>query len=417
MKRRDFINTFGLGAGAAVATGIAGCGGGNSETAQQVAGGKDSTKTGSGVEAIKKYTAIGATGLKMSDISMGCGGLDNPYVVERALDLGINYFDTAPDYSSGQSEETLGKVFADPAKRDGCIVVSKLCKMGRYGGHFPPGTPEADLIAEVEGSLTRLQTDHIDILQIHAIAERENDSPRLTDPEMLSAVAKLKEQGKVGHLGITSHGPYGMEDLLVQAIESGHYAMIMPAFNFMEHPRLSEVLKKAQENNVGVVAMKTLAGARLEDLTRFEGVSGRIPEAAFKWVFTHPEVNGLVVTMRSTAEVEFFVASSGKRFTAADQEILEKYADAVWSQYCRTGCGDCLAHCPHGVAVADILRYDMYFTSYQDHLQAMTKYHRLPAAAKPYACTSCDGPCLAGCTFGLPVRERLIQAGQRLDLV
>ncbi|HUU46672.1 MAG TPA: aldo/keto reductase [Acidobacteriota bacterium] len=415
MKRRDFISTFGIGAGAAVATGIAGCGGGG-ETAQQAAGGNDSTKAGDSAAGIKKYAAIGATGLKMSDISMGCGALDNPYVVERALDLGINYFDTAPDYGSGQSEEALGKVFADPAKRDGCIIVSKLCKMGRYGGHFPPGTSEADLIAEVEGSLTRLQTDHIDILQVHAIAEREDDGPRLIDPEMLSAVAKLKEQGKVLHLGTTSHGPHGMEDLLIQAIESGHYEMIMAAFNFMEHPRLSEVLKKAQEHNVGVVAMKTLAGAKLEDLSGFKGETGSIPEAAFKWVFTHPEVTGLVVTMRTTAEVEFFAASSGKRFTAADQKILDQYADAVWSHYCRTGCGDCLAHCPHGVAVADVLRYDMYYTSYRDHLQALSKYHQLPAGAKPNACTSCDGPCLAGCQFGLPVRERLIQAAERLHL-
>jgi hypothetical protein len=58
----------------------------------------------------------------------------------------------------------------------------------------------------------------------------------------------------------------------------------------------------------------------------------------------------------------------------------------------------------------------MYFTSYKEHLTALTKYHQLPDHVKPYACTDCSGPCLAGCKFGLPVRERLIQAKERLEL-
>jgi aryl-alcohol dehydrogenase-like predicted oxidoreductase len=415
MKRRDFINKFGLSAGAVVAAGITGCGNG-AETAQETTeAAKDTTATKPAAVGIQTYTAIGATGLKMSDISMGCGGLSNPYTVEHAIDVGINYFDTAPDYGSGASEEALGKVFAESSKRDKCIIVSKYCKKGRYGVHLDRGTPEAEIIEEVEGSLKRLQTDRIEFMMVHAIGERENDRERLLDPEMLSATAKLKEQGKILHLATSSHGPNDMEGLLIDAIESGYYDMFMPALNFMEFPKLGDVLAKAKERNVGVVAMKTLAGAEEEDLSKFKDENTSLAEAAFKWVFTQPAVCGLVITMKSALEIDMFVAASGQRFSAADRKVLDEYSNSIWSQYCRTGCGDCQSHCPHGVAVASILRYDMYFSSYRDHLKALTEYRDLPAAMKPNACAECDAPCNKGCQFGVPVQARLLQAAEHLE--
>jgi predicted aldo/keto reductase-like oxidoreductase len=205
-----------------------------------------------------------------------------------------------------------------------------------------------------------------------------------------------------------------MEDLLILAIESGHFDLIMPAFNFMEHPRLTEVLAKAKEHNVGVVAMKTLAGASEEDLSKFQNGSSSLSEAAFKWVFTHPAVCGLVVTMRSAAQIDEYVAASGKRFSEVDRRLLDDYSNEVWAHYCRTGCGDCQSLCPQGVAVASILRYDMYFTSYNEHLKALKEYRELPAAMKPHGCAECDGPCTRGCSFGVPVQARVLEAARRL---
>ena len=415
MKRRDFISTFGLGAGAVVAAGITGCGNGAETAEQQTETTKDTTAARGQTTGIQSYAAIGATGLKMSDISMGCGSLDNPYIVEHAIELGINYFDTAPDYGGGGSESTLGKVFSQSSKRDRCIVASKFCRQGGYGVHMDAGTPEAEIMEAVEGSLKRLRTDRIEFMQVHGIGERDNDLERLLDPQMLSASVKLKEQGKVLHLGMASHGPNDLEGYLMRAIESGHYSMVMPALNFMEHPRLTHVLAKAKERNVGVVAMKVLAGAKAEDLSKFKDENTSLAEAAFKWVFTHPAVSGLVISMKSTADVDRYVAASGKRFSAADRKMLDDYANTVWADYCRTGCGDCQSRCPHGVAVASILRYEMYFTSYRDHLKALTGYRDLPAAAKPHACADCDGPCTSGCPFGVPVRSRLLEAAHHLE--
>jgi predicted aldo/keto reductase-like oxidoreductase len=416
MRRRDFINKFGLSAGALVTAGIAGCGNG-ADTAQEQTGTAADTVAGKrSVARIQSYRDIGATGLKMSDISMGCGSLSNPYVVDHAIDIGINYFDTGPDYGSGGSEATLGKVFRQSSKRDKCIVASKFATKGKYSIHkMDPGTPVADIIEVVERSLNRLNTDHIEFMQVANIGEDDDDLDRLLDSELLSAMVKLKEQGKVLHLGLATHGPHDLAGYMIRAIESGHYGMIMPAMNFMEHPKLSDALAKAEEHSVGVVAMKTLAGARGEDLSKYKDENTSLAEAAFKWVFSHSAVSGLVISMNSVADVDLYVAASGKRFSAIDRKILDDYSGAVWSQYCRTGCGDCQSHCPHGVAVASVLRYDMYFSSYRDHLKALTEYRDLPEAMKPRACADCSGPCNAGCQFGVPVQARLLEAAERLE--
>lgn len=409
MERRKFIRNLGLGAAAVAATGVAGC-------SVDKAGQKSAQTTPRTPLGIQQYREIGSTGLKMSDISMGLGGLDNPYVIEHALDLGINYFDTAPDYLNGQSEITLGKALKDPAKRDKAIICTKFCERGAYGLHLDLGSPEEDFIRALEGSLQRLNTDRIEFVQVHAIGERVNDRPRLTDPPLLAAVEKLKEQGKMLHLSVSSHGPHCMEDCLLDAIESGHFASFMPALNFMRHERLHEVLTRAEEKNVGVVAMKTLAGAKVEDLSRFQEGDTDLAQAAFKWVFTQPGISGLIITMNSTADVDKYVAASGKRFTEADQALLERYAGEIRTRYCRTGCGDCLASCPHDVAIADVLRLDMYYTAYGDHLKALQGYRHLPRKLLPALCATCSGPCTTACGHGLPVKERLLDATRRLQL-
>ncbi len=413
MDRRLFIRNIGWGVAAAATGGVAGCTQQSGEQTEMQA----ETPPEEKASGIKRYTAIGNTDLEMSDISMGCGGLDNVYVVDKALDVGINYFDTAPDYGNGNSESTLGKVFTESSKRQKAIVTTKFCERGPYGLHLEVNSPEEKYIEAVEGSLKRLNTDYIDFEMVHAIGERENDAARLLDSNMLSAYTKLKEQGKVRYLSVSSHGPHGMEEHLDAAIDSGHFDMIMPALNFARFSRLGEILAKAQEKGVGVVAMKTLASAKQEDLSRFETEDTDLAQAAFKWVFAQPGITGLIITMKHTMDVEKYVAASGKRFTPADQSLLDHYLQSIGHTYCRTGCGECLAACPHAVAIPEILRYDMYFTAYREEDMALRSFHRLPKSQKPIPCENCIGSCASGCPYGLPVRDQLLAASGRLQMV
>ncbi|HXX80401.1 MAG TPA: aldo/keto reductase, partial [Thermodesulfovibrionales bacterium] len=295
-------------------------------------------ETGAETPVVKSYRGIGKTGLKMSDISFGAGKLSAASMVLRAVDSGINYFDTAPDY--GQSEKTIGEAMSRIQRRN-VIIASKFCKPAPHG-HLPLGSKKKDYIAAVEGSLSRMQTDYLDFCLVHAIGDMSKDleaeKKRLLDDEMLDAATDLKKAGKIRFLGTSSHGPNNMEALLMTAVKSGHFDMIQPSFNFMKFPKLPEVMEEAHKQGIGVIAMKTLAGAK--DM-KIEGAENEFPHAAFKWVLNHPEVSGLVVTMKTVGDLEFYLKASGQEFTSSDRRTLDRYARLYGSEYCRTGCGQC----------------------------------------------------------------------------
>ena len=395
MKRRDFLKA------AAALTAISSVPRLHAETAP------DSQTA----PRVRSYRNIGKTGLKMSDISFGAGKLSAASMVLRAVDSGINYFDTAPDY--GQSEKTLGEAMGR-LKRDKVIITSKFCNPMPYPGHLPLGTKKKDYISAVEGSLSRMKTDYLDFIFVHAIGEMDKDleaeKKRLLNNEMLEAFVALKKAGKVRFLGTSSHGPNNMEELLMTAVKSGQFDMIQPSFNFMKFPKLPEVMKEAYNRGVGVVAMKTLAGAKE---TNIESKGEEFSHAAFKWVLKHPEISGLIVTMKTASDIELYLKASGAKFTAADQRVLDKYASLYSSDYCRTGCGQCEGYCPEGVEIATVLRYRMYFKDYGMEKRAMESYSSLKHNASP--CSGCNRPvCISKCPYGLPVKEMLSDAHQSM---
>lgn len=359
---------------------------------------------------IKAYREIGKTGIKMSDISFGAGRLPSGSLMLRAIDAGINYFDTAPDY--GASEKNIGDAMPK-IKRDKIYIATKFCTPNPYPAHLPLGSKKSDFITSVEGSLKRMKTDYIDFIFVHAIGEMnrdyEKEKKRLFDSEMLSAYETLKKDGKVRFLAVSSHGPNNVEQLLMDAVKSGRYDMIMPSFNFMKFPKMSEVIKEAYKNKVGVIAMKTLAGAKDSGISDY-------PQSAFKWVLKHQEVSGLVVTFKSTADIENYLPASGSKFTHRDQQILNAYARMFSKEYCRTGCSDCEGLCPSGVDIATIMRYRMYFKDYAAEKESMHSYALLDNKAS--VCDICTNPvCSKACPYGLPVRDMLVDAHNSLTFV
>ena len=398
MKRRDFLKAS-LVATAAVA--------GTPLTVQS-----ESEKPKTGKPHIKKYVEIGKTGLRMSDISYGTGKLPSPSMMLRAVDRGINYFDTAPDY--GSSEKYIGQALKS-IKRDKVIIASKFCTPYPYPSHLPLGSKKKDYLEAVEGSLSRMKTDYMDFCFVHAIGEqnksREKEKRRLLDSEMLSAFDELKKAGKVRFLAVSSHGPDNMEDLLLTAVQSGHFDMIMMSFNFMKFPRIPDILKEAKKKSVGVIAMKTVAGAKD---TGIDSKGKPFAPAAFKWVLKHPEINGLVITIKSISDLDLYLTASGEKFTAADGKTLNRYAQRFGKEYCRTGCNECEAACPNRIAIATTLRYQMYFRDYGMEKKAMESYARLDAKAA--GCLSCKTQfCTGACPYGLQVSDLLREAHDNLS--
>ncbi|MBF0345571.1 MAG: aldo/keto reductase [Nitrospirae bacterium] len=391
MKRRDFLMAGAVAAASATVTGL------KTEAAEQ------------SQSVIKRYNQIGKTSLKMSDISFGTGSLPSASMVLRAVDRGINYFDTAPDY--GRAEDHIGEAMKN-LKRDKVIIASKFCNPLAYPAHLPHGTSKEYYIKAVEGSLKRLKTDYIDICFVHAMGEVSKDvdmeKKRLMDENMFSAAESLKKTGKLRYLAVSSHGPSNMEELLMAAVVSGKYDIIMPSFNFLKFPKLPDIIKEAKNKGVGVVAMKTLAGAKEMNL---DFKTADFAQSAFKWVLKHPEVNGLVVTMKNLSDLDNYIPASGQAFEAKDQEILNAYARLYGSSYCRTGCSQCQDACARGVEIASTLRYQMYFKDYGMEKRAITSYSAL--SAKADACLNCVSPtCTEACPYGLPV-SNMLQAAHK----
>jgi predicted aldo/keto reductase-like oxidoreductase len=418
MNRRDFLKTSAA------------------ATAAAIAGSPLKTAAATKKPSIKRYQAIGKTGLKMSDISLGSVRFTSASLVLRGVDRGINYIDTSPDY--GQAEKYIGEAMKK-LSRDKLILASKFCTPRPHGGHLRLGSTKKDYTQAVEDSLSRLNTDYLDICFIHSIGsmseDLEQEKKRLLDQEMLSAVEALKKAGKIRFLGVSSHGPHNMEELLMIGVKSGHFDVIMPTFNFMSFTDIPDVLKEAQKRilermkkkrsfvqkmdvlkeakkrEIGVIAMKTLAGER-----DFSFSSKGVPfqPAAFKWVLSHPEVSGLVVTFKTISQFDLYLTASGERFTSADRDTLSEYAERYSEEYCRTGCNDCESACPEGVDIATTFRYEMYFRDYGMEKTAMESYTDLKNKAE--SCLTCeDESCAGACPYGLSIKSLINKAHETLS--
>ncbi|HYC53874.1 MAG TPA: aldo/keto reductase [Candidatus Binatia bacterium] len=356
---------------------------------------------------VQAYRTLGRTGWQMSDISFGTAHTRDANVVRAALDRGITYIDTSPDYSDAESERVVGQAIA--GRRDKVFVASKFCTTD---GHLPTDASVATIIEAVEGSLKRLGTDYLDLCHIHACDEIE----RLMATNFHEAFDRLKEQGKVRFMGVSSHTP-NLEAVMNRAVDSGRFDVIMVAYNFENWPDLTNIIDKAHANNVGFVAMKTLKGAyhtALADFTPDERNS--FTQAAFKWVHGNPKVSGLVVSISHTEQLDEYLFASGKALAPSDLSLLQKYDKAIARHYCRPGCGQCLGSCPAGLPIDDVLRYSMYFDSYRSERLAMVKYDRLPAERKASICASCSAPCEKACPFDVPIREKMTRAHALLSL-
>jgi uncharacterized protein len=358
---------------------------------------------------VRRYSALGRTGMQISDISFGADRLSTGQedLVLHACDLGINYFDTAETYRDGDSEVALGHALR--GKRHRVFLASKTLAW--------PETSMKAMMQALEGSLRRLQTDYVDVYFNHAV----NDVERLKNPEWYAFVETAKRQGKLRFSGISGHAGH-LHKCLDYAIDSGKFDVILCAYNFGQdplfyqrflggfdmvarQPDLPRILKKAKQREVGVIVMKTLMGARLNDMRPYEAGGATYSQAAFRWVLSNPDVDGLIVSMANREAIDEFIGASGFRsLHAEDLPLLQRYASVNGASYCRHACSACEDSCPAGVAIADVMRTRMYAIDYRDLRMARTEYAMIERNAT--ACLSCSArPCAAACPHGVRIAE------------
>ncbi len=252
--------------------------------------------------------ALGTTGRRLPRLGMGCFPLSTVQpdraavpIVERALELGVRYFDTAPSYGSGRSETLLGRALKG-AKREELWIATKTLERGADGAR-----------RELERSLERLGVDYVDSIQCHEV---HDDFESLFKKEsVLDALKKAVDEKLVRHVGITCHRhpkyakaaierfPFATALVPVNAIDVQHFSFV------------KELLPFAAEKKVAVIAMKIFAGGKL--------VAGGALQASecLTFALAQPQVDVAVPGCGSVKEVdEAFAVAAG--FVAPSDDIL-----------------------------------------------------------------------------------------------
>ncbi|EGX54798.1 aldo/keto reductase [Streptomyces zinciresistens K42] len=236
-----------------------------------------------------QYVKLGSTGLDVSRICLGCMTYGQPErgahgwtldeaasrpLIRQALDAGITFFDTANVYSDGTSEEIVGKALRDFARRDDIVLATKV------NGRMRPGPNGAGLsrkavMTEIDHSLTRLGTDHVDLYQIHRF------DPHTPVEETMEALHDLVKAGKVRYIGASSMDAWQFSKMQYTAERGGwtKFVSMQNHYNLLYREEEREMLPLCADQGVGVLPWSPLARGRL---TRDWGtVTGRSADDAF----------------------------------------------------------------------------------------------------------------------------------------
>lgn len=265
-----------------------------------------------------EYHLLGKSSLRISRIGFGCMSLenddkDNDRLIGIALDKGINFFDTADLYGHGQNEVSLGKALKQ--KRGEVILATKVGNQWRPDGSGWDWNPSREYILKaVEDSLRRLQTDYIDLYQLHGGTIEDNID------DTIAAFEILKEQGKIRYYGISSIRP----NVIREYVQRAGVTSVMMQYSLLDRRPEETCLSLLRQHEIGVLARGCVAkgllagktpGAYLEhnaaavkraaDAISNRSGNERLPsQTAMHYALHHPAITSAVVGIRTLHQLE-----------------------------------------------------------------------------------------------------------------
>ncbi len=331
-----------------------------------------------------QYRALGKTGLRVATVGYGTMITSDATVIARAVDMGINYFDTARNYQNGQNERMVGAALA--GRRKQVFLASKSSDNPSTG----PG-----ILAEIDTSLKELNTDYLDVWHLHGM-DRAQD---ITD-ELVDAQRKARQQGKIRFTALSTHDLPGIVDRAIQA----RIEVVQVAYNFGA-ASYGPAIEKLHQAGVGVIAMKVMAKAAAQ---RARSPKTSYTSAALKWVIRNPAIATTVPSMTDVDQLEENFRAMSERFTEADSKVLTGRLEEVGPYLCRM-CGNCREQCPKGLPVARLVRAVMYADGYGQFPLGREHFLRLSAEHRSVRCSDC-GVCAVHCPNGVQVARQLSRA-------
>ncbi|OPX44413.1 general stress protein 69 [Ruminiclostridium hungatei] len=358
---------------------------------------------------------FGRTGLETS--ILGFGGfhlLEIPLseakcLLNRYLDAGGNYIETAAGYGDGESERKIGQSVAH--RRKEFVLATKTAERTKV-----------KCLESLDRSLANLRTDYIDLFIMHAVGTMEELDTILGAEGALEGALQAKQEGKIKHIGISMHG---QPHVLIRALKEYDFDAVMTTINYYDRfnfPEIEEeLIPLALNKQTAIILMKPIG----------DGLLWKSVQPAFRYAFTQP-ASVIVAGINNREMLELDLEFAGKFVPMSEVEMERLYAEApeLGSYVCRQ-CGKCC--CPEGIPLQEIFKYEGYFDrqmadgvitnaaeySLKERLRfwfgnsklAMDRYKALDIKADK--CTKC-GRCMPDCPYGIDIIRKLSIADYKL---
>ena len=322
---------------------------------------------------------FGRSGILVSTLSLGgmFDILNNQLMLAKALDWGINYWDTAEGYGQGRSEDGIGRWFSrNPHTRKQVFLVTKLST--RRGGDFT---------GRLEESLKRLHTDYVDLFFVHGIRDISE-----MESSLKSWAETMKKAGKIRLFGFSTHS--NMEECLEGAAKLPWIDGIMFTYNYrlMHEPRMKAAVEACYRAGIGLTAMKTQGGGPVKSDSESEiAMAGRFMQKGYSdnqaklmAVWQDKRIACICSQMPNLTIMATNAAAAVEqtRLSKSDRALLAQYAKETSGDYC-AGCERlCSEVLFERVEISDVMRCLMYFHSYQDLGLARSTFHALPVQTR-----------------------------------
>lgn len=273
---------------------------------------------------VMQYLSLGKSSLRISAIGFGCMSLrgsekEKIDLIHRAIDQGINFFDTADIYDDGANERVVGKALRE--KRNNIVLASKAGNVRRPDGGLDWNPSKQHILSSAEASLKRLGTDHIDLYQLHGGTINDNID------ETIEAFEILKDQGKIRYYGISSIRP----NVIREYVARSSIVSVMMQYSLVDRRPEESCLDLLLENRIGVLARGALAQGMLagkpaapylynsagqvqraaEAIAALSGSGRSDAPTALAYVLAHPAVTCAVAGIRTPAQLAELAAASG----------------------------------------------------------------------------------------------------------
>jgi len=356
------------------------------------------------------------SGLQVGPVSLG--GMRFPPntrkavdLVRHAIDQGLRYIDTSRGY--GESEYIVGRALRD-GYRDRVLLSTK------WAPWIKPIDPDDDTSAaavrrRIEEQLVRLDVERVDFYQVWSLGSLQQLDQVCAPGGTVDGIRKAREDGLVGHLGMTSHIP--LDDLYTRLDALDWVEALLLSFNLMNR-KAAKVLRAAHERGIATLVMNPVGGGALAepspvlaDLAREAGAES-VPDLAVRYVVGQPYIDTLLCGAHRPEDVDATVASARRGpLDAAALARVDERLDSLAPEevgFC-TACKYCMP-CPEGINIPAVMQAVYRDRYWGLHKTARQRYRRLKGP-KAEACTRC-GTCVTRCTQHLDIPAEMAYAAE-----